>query len=349
VTEPIKLHTFRDFEKYNFFRKVDWRWERVLNLVHRQGPPARCTRRDDKAVRAARSFVVRWANGDATVRDRLFIENPGLYYAYDFHRRLESQPTAAFFIQARLLARQTPEQIGEIMGVLPDTVQWYADLYFDVVPYLDQRDWITNQVLVPAMIRSTGSDDPADVSASAYQPLEVVLPFMDGSLKMFAYFGGPFLVDYLLSCFQAGRPLGSHDDYEEWMDRSMARTIRRRANQAAMLFQVNKYNVMQLFELHAKIMEIERSEDSANHGRTGIERHVSAMLDEIPWAAGTDAAKLYQGTPLGQYDDGHAELRDAETIDVAAGRAIDIKDKFPERLPEPRAKKAIANRQEEER
>lgn len=333
---PVKLRTHADFQKYNFFRTPSWRWDRVLALLDRDdgGPPGRCSRRDDDVVRAARGFVLRWRNGDVEARQRLLFERPDLFYAYDFHQRLDDDPDAAMYIQARLLARQTPVQIGETMGVLPEAVERYAELFFDVIPYLDNRDWVTKQVLIPALFRSPTIDDATGVAHGSHV---TVRPFMDGSLKMFAYFGGPHLVDLMIAGMQAGRPLASPDDVSGWFDANVATTVRRRAAQAAQLFEINKYNVMELFAVHAKIMEIERSEESQDRSKSTQERHIKAMMDEIPWAVGDDGARLYGKTAVGRFDAMAAELRDDELILISSGRtAPTVAAAFPAALPPPR-------------
>lgn len=352
--ELITLPSYADVQKYNFFRPPSWRWERVLSLVDRPGEViGRCTRRDDRVVRAAKSFAVRRQSADQMTLDRLQAENPALFYAYDFHQRAQDDPEAALYIQARLLARQTPEQVADVMGITADTVTWYADLFFDVIPYLDKRDWITKQVLVPAMLRSGGVAPPgaADAQAQPFRDSTVARPFMDGTLKLFAYFGGPHLVDVMIAGLQAGRPLTSVEDMDNWFDRTVATTVRRRTAQAATMFEVNKYNVMELFAVHSRIMEIERSEESQEQARTTTERHVKALMDEIPWAVGGDGEELYDGTAVGRFDRMSSELRDDELLLVAGGRPAPTvaPDNFPAALPPPRKdKRSVLTIQEPE-
>src|SRR5688572_28968284 len=120
MIEVKDLKTYADYQRYNFFRTPEWRWERVLALADRPGNvPGRCTKRDDPIVREAKQFYCKRVHGDPQTLDKLLVENPGLFYAYDYHERLQDDPDAAMYIQARLLARQTPEQIGDILGILP--------------------------------------------------------------------------------------------------------------------------------------------------------------------------------------------------------------------------------------
>lgn len=349
MTEAIQLRTYAQIQKYNFFRQPDWRWERVLSLVDREPTPGRCSRRDDDYVRKARSFVLRWRQASTeTDRDRLMFENPGLHFAYQFNLRLVDDPEAAMYVQARLLARQTPEHIGNVMGVLPDAVRWYSLLFFDVLDRLDQRDWITKQILVPAMMRNNGTrpalspGTEADSEAAMVLPSRdstIARPFLDGSLKLFAYFGGTHLVDVLIGGLEAGKPLTSPDDLKNWWDSTWSGAIRRRSAQASVQFEINKYNVLELFAVHTRIIEIERSEDSADQARTVTEKHIKAMVDEIPWAVGEAGAKVYSRTVVGRFDVMASELRDDELLKLASGQTADTLKDYPAALPPPRREK----------
>lgn len=341
--ETFTPKTYADYQKFNFFRTPNWRWERVVSLIDRPGAmPGRCTKRDDDVVRQAKSFVLRRQHGDQQTVDRLMFENPGLFYAYDFYIRTLDDRDAAMYIQARLLARQSVEHVAGVMGMLPDAVKWYSELYFDVIPHLDQRDWITKQVLVPAMVRSAGVGTPEDVPpAYGFKDSTVAKPFMDGSLKLFAYFGGTHLVDLMIAGLQAGKPLTSPEDATNWLDKAIGTTVRRRAAQAAQTFEVNKYNVMELFSVHTQLVALERSEESQDQARSTMERHVKATIDEIPWSVGSDGERVFEGTAVGRFDRMSSELRDDELIRIASGQTAPTvaRDNFPDRLPPPRKDK----------
>ncbi len=353
---PIK--TFADYQKYNFFRPPDWRWDRVMKLVDRKDKAGRCTRRDDDYVRAARNFLLRWRKEDITEqeRDRLLFEMPGMYFAYDFHRRLNDDHEASMYLQARLLAGQTPEQIGEAMGVMPEAVTWYAAIFFDVADKLKNRDWVTKQIIAPALARGNAppkmvadDDEEEDLPPTPFKDSTVAKPFLDGSLKLFAYFGGPHLVDLMIGGMESGKPLTSPDDLKNWMDGTWSTILRRRSMQAAMSFEVNKYNVLELFAVHTRIIEIERSEESNEQARTTTERHIKAMVDEIPWAVGDDGVKLYGGTTVGRFDSMAGELRDDELLRIASGQTAPTLSDYPDKLPPPRRdKKSVVMAQTDE-
>jgi hypothetical protein len=340
------MKLYAEFQRYNFFRRPDWRWQRVLQICDRGlapgANPGRCTARDDHLVRQAREFLLGWRNRETEAdREHLFWKFPGLYYAYELYEKKTEEPEGGLFLEARLLARQSNAEIAYCLSTLPDTVEWYSRLFFDVVDRLDHRDWVTKHVLLPAFKRHHGALQDEDGTPLPYKDSTVAQPFLDGSLKMFAYFGGKYIVDYMVTGFQQGKPMASPDDLSQWLDNHWATSVRRRSAQAAGQFEVNKYNVMELFAAHSRIMELEQSRESASQQQSAYERNVQTMLNEIPWATGADGAKVSDGTVVGRFDVMAAELRDDELILVSAGKPVaGLDENWPARLPPPRPKQA---------
>lgn len=342
------MRRYADFQKFNFFCRPDWRWERVVRLVDRHTSPGRCTRRDDAYIRAARKFALCWRNRDSIEqREELFWETPGLYYAHDLHMRAangEEDREGALFIQARLLARQDYATIAKAMGITPETVEWYEAIFFNVRNKLEHRDWVTKHIILPGMLRSPSSID-ASGDTVPFRDSSVAKPFLDGSLKLFAYFGGPHLVDILINGLQAGKPLISVDDMPAWVDQAWSMTVRRRSMMAATQFEINKYNVMELFAVHTRIMELERSEDTADKTRSATERHIEAMIASIPFCAGGTGERILANSALGRHDAEALELRDEEVQRVAAGQGIDLAG-WPKALPAPIPKETTQTKED---
>jgi hypothetical protein len=329
------IKTFADFEKFNFFRTPSWRWERLRALVSGGNEaPKRCTRRDDDKIRTAKTFITQLHNADAVTTDRLKFQYPGLFLAFDFYKKAQEQPDAAMFLESRVLAGQSAEEIGKVMGVLPDTVTWYCDLFFDVVPYLERRDWIVKHVIAPAMLKTA-------TSTGVFKDSTVAHTYADGTLKLFAYFGGPIVVDVMIGGLQSGKRLTDPDKLTDWFDGAVGTVVRRRTLQAAQSCEINKYNVFELMAVHTRIVEIANSVKSSDQPTTLLETHIRETLSEIPWAAGSAGEEMYEGTMLGRFDSMQSELRDSELLLLASGRTIDgATDSFPDGFPEPKVRKA---------
>jgi hypothetical protein len=335
------------YQKYNPFRRPDWRWERVLHMIDRHPSPGRCTRCDDRFVRKAREFAKAYRDKDDYGREQLFYKEPGLFIAYQIYARQADEADTALYLQGRLLAGMRPDEIGHDMGTLPQAVEWYEALFFNVVDKLKHRDWVSSQILVPAMTRNFGLFDPTreddDQQPSPWRQAVFARPFKDASLKMFAYYGGPVLCEYMIAGFQQGRICTSPDNVDAWLDGHWATTLRARSAQAARTFEINKYNVMELFATHAQIVQMENSAETASGRQSAIEKHVGALINELNtvWQVGVDDEE--DGAPaLLKFDRGAAELRDDELLLVAAGDVNESQLDGLEQLtmPPPRAKES---------
>lgn len=342
MPNTLRMTRYAAYQKFNFFREPQWRWTRVLDLTAQRedGRAGRSSRRDDKYIQTARAFRLWLGNARNQAKlDKLWHDNPGLFYAYELYEKAQEDPEAAMFIEARLLANQTNEQIAEAIGITPDTVEWYEALFFNVKDKLKHRDWITKQVLLPAMRRQPSlNTQQNDGMTVLTRDSAIARPFLDGSLKMFGYFGGTHVIDVMISGFQSGKPVPSQDAVQGWFDAGWSMTVRRRSYQASLQFEVNKYNVMELFAVHAKIIEIDRSEESQDTVRNEHERTILAMMNGIPWAVGDEGAKMFEGKPIGEYDKAAAELRDDEVLKVGTGQLIT--NDIPKMLPPPRKRAA---------
>lgn len=334
------MKLYEDYQRFNVFRRPDWRLERVLKIIDRLPTPGRCSGRDDTYIRQARNFFLRWRAKSPDEREELFWENPGLFYAYQIHEKAEEEPEPAMFIQARLLARQSHKAIADCVSTRPETIDWYEKLFFNIADRLENRDWVTKHVLLPAIMKNHGAaPTKSDGEVLVFKDSAVARPFLDASLKLFAYFGGQHIVDIMITGFQSGKPLVSPDEMSAWFDHHWSMTIRRRSHQAAIQFEVNKYNVMELFAVHTQIMAIEKSADNQEQQRTTTERHIKAMLDDLPFVVGDDGEKVTQGTALAIYDAEAAELRDEELLRVQHGEKVNS-DRL-EALPPPRKQKFV--------
>jgi hypothetical protein len=295
-------------------------------------------------------FISRWRNRTPEQREELFVSDPGLYYAYEAYLRSIDEPTAVLLMEARLLAKCTFEEIADACDTIPDTVEWYEALFFNVRDKLDARDWITTRVLVPAMSRNFGlldhphhahSDDDDDDSpiSSPWDDRVIARPFLDASLKMFAYFGGPLLCEFMIHGFQSGKIVSSGDNLSKFLDEHWALTIRARSAQAARTFTINKYNVLELFNTHSQILSLEKTDEALGMKQNAMESHISALIDNLPWYGGEDSDPALPAV-VGELDKLSAEVRDGELVSATLGQDTSILDNLsPLKLPPPTEKK----------
>jgi hypothetical protein len=309
---------YRDVKLADPFLRPYWRHERVVKMLDTV-PPERCKRTDDEWIRGYKSFLYQW-NKSEDNRDKLLYENPGLYFAYILFDRMHIEPEMRLMIEARLLAGASYEEIAGTCKTLPETIEWYERLFFNVSEFLEHHDWILKHVLLPASDRFVAEEDDDDEDEfQAPVSSAVVDPHLDMTLKFFAYYGGPLVCDVMISGFRRDRKVTSHDDLENYFNDQFMTQITMRSAQSAGRFEINKYNVMELFATHSRIIEIQKSVKADDDRHSDIEKHVYEMLSELPYSVGRESKKLYDGTAIGQYDDSAAEVNEEELMLLGSG------------------------------
>ena len=315
---------YRDVRLANPFLRPDWRHERVVKMLGNM-PQERCKRYDDKWVKGYKKFLFRWNKGEHT-RDQLMHENPGLYFAYLIHDRMFVEPEMRLMIEARLLADIDKNDIAHECKTIPETIEWYERLFFNVSDFLSHHDWVLKQVLLPASDRFVEDNVENDNEEANFKPKsssEVVKPHFDMTLKFFSYYGGPMVCDLMISGFRRDKRVTSHEDLPEYFNEHFMSQLSRRSAQAAGQFEINKYNVTELFATHTRIIEIQRSAESADDRHSDIEKNVHAMLSELPWTVGAEGSRLYDGTTIGDLDNSAAEVNEEELMLLNDGKEVD--------------------------
>lgn len=335
---------FEEIQRWNMFRRPDWRFERVLHLAARHPQPGRCTPRDDAYVKDYHKFFLKWRGLNEEDRYKLFYEDRGMFLAHAIHEREISDPDSVLILQSQLLTDLPMVKIADEHSTHPEAVECYEAIFFNVRPYLGQRKWVMNQILIPAIMKQIRMENNVEMQASddVDRPFGkvpvVVKPFLDATLKYFSYMGGPFVCDLLSEGIRARR-IQRPEDVQRFLDESWTTNVKRRSLQASLTFEANRYNIMDLFNVHARIMEIERGAEDLEWKQNALEKHLMTAFDAMPWCVGTDGVNRGKELGLDRYDVVPAELRDHELQAVAAGGKIKAEEEVVTlRLPPPRKK-----------
>lgn len=314
------MKIYNDVRLADPFLKPYWRHERVVRMLH-VAPPERCKHYDDRWVQGYRQFLFTWRRGESH-REQLRYDNPGLFYAYSLYDRMPLEPDIALMIEARLLAGISAESIAEDCKTMPETIRWYERLFFNVSDFLSHHDWMMKNVLLPAADRFAPAELEDD-DGKAKPSYAIVRPHLDMTLKFFAYFGGPLICDVLISGFRRNRYVRKVEDISDYFNNQFMLQLQRRSTQTIGQFEINKYNVMELFATHTKLIELTRSNKSQEVRHTEFEQNVNAMLTEFPWNVGGASKQLYRDSAIGKYDDSAVELDSEEVILTGAGKEPD--------------------------
>ena len=311
------------YERYNPFRDPSWRQERVLALVDRQPEPAQPHRvHDDDYIKIYYSFLRHFKGGTEEDRIRLFEEDPGLYYAYAFRNQPDFEWKA--LLEARLLARESDEYIAANLGTLPGTITWYEKLFYNVRDRLHSRDYIIKACLGKSLAREVGRDDtlPDPVRYTCY--------------KLFGYFGGPIVLDVIMSGFGDNPFPLKPEKAEEWLDHSIRTAICSRGAMASQVFKIDKWNVMQLLEIQQRFIQFEQEARLSSGGASAeYQQNIESFFEQIPLSIGR-AAKEGSSPETLKFTNTAVEPRADEQLALSVGVVPEVmaeKEAFVRPLP----------------
>lgn len=301
------------------YRPPDWRFQRILQLL--DGPTTgRLTRSDDAFIKGGRRYLALFRSRTSVgERRQLMLEYPGMFYAHKIYEKGADNNPIRFLLEARLLARMDFLEIANASGIPAEAVIWYEAVFFHVIPKLKLQDWIMTHVLQPAAARSLDDDE----KSPAY-----VRTNMDWTLKLFAYYGGPLLCDFLISGFRQAQ-LGNLDDVHNYLDRCFADKIRLRSLQAANMFKIDRQSGTALFDAHIRLTEYAKQVKPGQATSEAV-RGMLEIAQTIPWTAGEVSREVYKETHLAAYDDTAAELTEQELMRLTAGETPDFLKDLPE-------------------
>lgn len=311
-------------QKYDPGAEPDWRYQRILEIIHRHPSPGRCSRYDDSWVKKARSFILAYEQKDQKriPRRKLMLLCPELFYAYVIHERAAAGNSAdvnvMLLIQARIIAGQTDEAIAKEIGTHPGVINWYSKLFFDVRDRLDQKDWVITRVLVPALVRSPIVDEEDDAPVNAIETFS--RNFLDGSLKYFGYFGGGEIIDTILG---GQRREVSENASDEFLDTFFRRQLKVKTIQAISRLPVNRYNINQLLETYMELIKLERAAGGTAE-ESAYSDAMTALLGQVRFKTGGDARQMIAQTPLGEYYDKGFDLSYEEQQTVLSGGKLNL-------------------------
>lgn len=310
---PTLPASIEDLFRYDPSREVTWRFDRVLQMTDKRWARAKpCKTYDDQYVRTARAFILQWRMKSPEYRPYLYPEFPGIYHAYGLHTSRDE--LVKHILQARLLAGQSDQEIARSLHLTPQCVHWYEAVFFNVRDRLEAKDWVVRAVLGPAVERG------------------VVQRPWDATLKLFGYFHGPVMLDFMISGFQSvGKPT-SPEEVTLYLNKYVEGAVKRRAAYAIDKAEINRFNIVPLLMLHQQLVADERAEKMSGAAKSFIEKNVESLLELTPFVVGRTQANAGNTDGLPYYDGGAAELRDSEMYEVQLGRVSETVKAVPAKI-----------------
>ena len=303
--------------KCNPWQPVDAWWQRAVGILDDGDPqatPNRDTGRGSGWIKRAQRYLSALREAETYHEQvQVLVDFTAIYWAHRIHQATDNSRPIRWAIEARILARETNEQIAQKNGCSADTIDAYEALFFNVHDRLDCRDYILNSVLGQAAVHGLQTRDN------------------DLVWKLLGYLGGPYVLDVVMARFPHGSPVRSPDGVASFFQDLAINTMKQKAALAALTVPVESHTQMQLLEAFVKYVEIERTTDSAGSTQDQIQDGLHELIKSLPYATiGVSNMKK-----LPEFDKGAAELRTDELMLASVGYKIPGIDllqnlKFPE-------------------
>ncbi len=237
-----------------------------------------------------------------------------LFDAMDLHHGRER--CLRRLVEAYILGRADDSSIAARVGGSAARIYWFRLMFYDVENFLDAPIRVIHQLIgvVDADGRSTLNEHAV--------------------WKLVAYRCGAMALDQL---FGIGAEKHSVEGVAPWLERRAEMMVRIKSLLAAGKLDTN--NVKHLEALLKSMLESQRSRQTGEESRSSdIEKHIEALVEEIPWTVGESGENLLKGTKLGEIDASAVEAHDDEVMLLASGKELPGYDELLKmKLPAPRA------------
>lgn len=241
------------------------------------------------------------AGGNPENMYALMLRDSDLFWAHSIW--LEDKAPTRWAIEARVIARETDEEIAEKVGTEPGVINAYVNAFFDVRGKLGNLEYVINVIMADAVTRG--------LQERHYDLL----------WKMMAFHGGPHVLDAVINKFIPLVKPDGPDGVAGFFQDSAINLMKYKASLAALTVQVNTHTQLPLIDSFVKYVEVERTTDNATKAQNSIIENIGAMLSAMPIKVGTklDSASA----KMLPFDANATELRSDEMLIIASGGTID--------------------------
>ena len=249
------------YRKSNPRRPVDWRWQlaEYLSTSGRDIPP---THLDDD-LRVAFGFQQEIAEcRDNDDRLKLLNRLPDFYEAWDMSQALDANHHR-WEIEARLLARNSPQRISNCLGISERTVDIYESWFFNVRDRLEHSGYIAHQVLGQCVHRGLSTRD------------------YDCLWKLMGYYRGSPDVDHMIEGYKA---LGECEEFTAGVRSVSKRALEVKAMIILQGMPIDAETRPLILDTWVKLLQMEQAADGGGGAsQTMITNNLMYFLERIPW------------------------------------------------------------------
>jgi hypothetical protein len=220
-------------------RLPHWRLNRVTEILGHRPQPLQPRRMDDHFIRAyLRLLELLAASDDEDTLQAVNKQLPAVYEAHRYHYSADFRKRQE--IEARLLTSESLDDIASKLAADPKAIEYYAALFFDVRDALDLRDWVSMMIRIRIRYDEESGCSRAE-AARGYVT------------RMFAFFGGPLVLDALLIPFIGTEPPENTQEVRAWSEQALTQIVRTAGAAAAATIEVTGRNEMQFIRMAQRL------------------------------------------------------------------------------------------------
>lgn len=251
-----------DLDPTYSWRPLDSAWQFAVRLWRRERLPSEYKTRD--AVSALRAIRELKKHDPAFALLKMKERFPNAVGAIAL--RLHPQPIRRWELEARVLARQTPQEIGACLGYPAGAIEQYERWFYGARQYLDARGWVRHHAIrtyVPSV-------DPTEEL-----------------LKHYAYIGGPHVLDRFLAVMlgTSQNPNRTAADINRYFRDESRENLQVKAAIAMHQLEVNPSNVVQVSKhyVRTELRDRRRAAKQPGIDPVSYQSNIAAMLRGLHW------------------------------------------------------------------
>jgi hypothetical protein len=286
-----------DLPNFDILRPVDWRWQLALQLADRESSHCRDSV-DEATDRAVRYLLaVRHQNLDDKQSKPPVLE-PELVAVQGAHALHTAGGPRAWIVEARLLARQSVNEVGLHVSLPPAVVEMYEALFFAVMDRLEAK-----VVMAVMAVGASAGAEGCDLRSV---------------LRWLGYNGGPIILDGAIPVLVPSALAWSPTLAPVPEDSVAAIKVRQLAGMMMWPIRSSK-ELMKLARLHMLLMEATQLEGTNANVSLGdaYEELVSDKVAEMPEDCFLPSRKSNDESPEEVSDEEPAAAADATSWEVA--------------------------------
>jgi hypothetical protein len=222
-------------------RSPRWRYERAVELLRGRPQPGPVTWNDDHPIRRAhRMFSELAAAGGNPVRiEQIQCEHLHFWRAHEIWYSTDS--LTRHMLEAHLLIKELSyEEIAVKFAATRETIEYFANVYFDVRDRLESSMWIQKVI--------RGSFDPWRTTAKGGAGNEA----RGYVLRHLAYSGGQQVLETAITGLSGDRRPESSSEILSWCNDTFTQLVRSAAVTAALTLRVDSKNAIHLIKIALK-------------------------------------------------------------------------------------------------